>query len=79
MSMGVFIRLGVYSYRAVWYPIYRGMRDRGARVPACRFEPTCSEYAIRASRLYPWHVAMRKICGRLLRCRRGGGGGVDYP
>jgi putative membrane protein insertion efficiency factor len=45
--------------------------------PACRFEPTCSEYAIGALKIYRPMPALRKICGRLLRCRPGGDSGYD--
>ncbi|MDA1195864.1 MAG: membrane protein insertion efficiency factor YidD [Planctomycetota bacterium] len=44
---------------------------------ACRFEPTCSAYAVEA---VTRHGAWRGVwltCGRLLRCRPGGGGGSD--
>ena len=45
--------------------------------PACRFEPTCSEYAISALESYGPIRALVKICGRLLRCRPGGDSGYD--
>lgn len=45
--------------------------------PRCRFEPSCSEYAIRAlERFGPWrgsYLAMRRI----LRCHPWGGTGYD--
>lgn len=58
----------VHLYRATLKPLLP---------PACRFEPSCSAYALEAVRLYGavrggW-LALR----RLLRCRPGGGGGPD--
>lgn len=44
---------------------------------ACRFEPSCSEYAIKAVKIHkPW-MAVRLIVGRILRCRPGGEWGFD--
>ncbi len=45
--------------------------------PACRFEPTCSEYAIKALEKYGPIRALVKIVGRLFRCRPGGDSGYD--
>ncbi len=36
--------------------------------PACRFNPTCSEYAILALRKYKLLTAFSKIIIRILRC-----------
>ena len=44
---------------------------------ACRFEPTCSEYAKNALESYRPIEALVQIFGRLLRCRPGGGSGYD--
>jgi len=69
----------VSLYRTVWYPIYAGMRDRGAAVPTCCFTPTCSEYARQALAKYPVLVAVKKIVRRLARCRPSAVGGYDPP
>ena len=46
---------------------------------ACRFEPTCSEYAQLAIIKYgPWRGGW-KAAGRLLRCNPFHPGGVDRP
>ena len=44
---------------------------------ACRFEPTCSQYAIEAIQKHgPWR-GIRLTAVRLWRCRPGGYGGFD--
>ena len=45
--------------------------------PACRFEPSCSHYAIGALRGHGAARALRLIARRLWRCRPGGGVGYD--
>ncbi len=47
--------------------------------PRCRFYPSCSRYAASCLQLYPFHVAMKKISCRLLRCHPWHPGGVDMP
>ena len=44
---------------------------------ACRFEPTCSVYAMEAVRTHGAWRGGRLMISRLLRCRPGGGGGYD--
>jgi putative membrane protein insertion efficiency factor len=44
---------------------------------ACRFTPTCSQYAAEAIRRHGALRGMRLAAGRVLRCRPGGGGGED--
>lgn len=45
--------------------------------PACRFEPSCSHYAVDALRLYgPWRGSAL-TARRISRCRPGGGQGYD--
>lgn len=45
--------------------------------PACRFEPSCSTYALEAIRVHgAWRGMGLALC-RLGRCRPGGGGGHD--
>jgi hypothetical protein len=46
---------------------------------ACRFTPTCSEYARDAILLYgPWRGGCKAV-GRLLRCHPFHPGGIDLP
>jgi putative membrane protein insertion efficiency factor len=45
--------------------------------PVCRFEPTCSRYALEALRRHGAWRGSRLTLARLLRCRPGGGGGPD--
>lgn len=44
---------------------------------ACRFEPTCSEYAVQAIRARGPLRGTWLTLTRLARCRPGGGGGHD--
>jgi putative membrane protein insertion efficiency factor len=45
--------------------------------PACRFTPTCSEYASEAIGRYGVLRGVRKACMRLLRCHPFSRGGWD--
>jgi putative membrane protein insertion efficiency factor len=45
--------------------------------PACRFEPTCSEYAHQALAIYGLGRGLHLTLRRLLRCRPFGGWGYD--
>ena len=47
--------------------------------PACRFYPTCSEYAIQAIAFYGPIRGVGKAFWRLLRCHPLSRGGVDLP
>lgn len=44
---------------------------------ACRFQPSCSEYAVEALHKHSWHKAIPLIFHRLLKCRPGGPVGYD--
>ena len=48
-------------------------------LPACRFYPSCSEYAIQAIRHYGVGRGLAKAVWRLLRCNPLSRGGVDLP
>lgn len=45
--------------------------------PACRFTPTCSEYALEAFRKYGPFKGMYLTVRRILRCHPWGGSGYD--
>jgi len=45
--------------------------------PACRYVPTCSEYAMEAVERYGVALGMAKTIWRLLRCHPWAKGGVD--
>lgn len=45
--------------------------------PACRFTPTCSEYAVEALQKYGPFKGSWLAIRRVLRCRPGGGSGYD--
>ena len=45
--------------------------------PACRFHPTCSNYAYQAISRYGLHKGLYLVVKRLLRCHPFAPGGVD--
>ena len=45
--------------------------------PSCRFQPTCSAYAMEAVKKHGVVKGLWLTTTRLLRCRPGGGGGYD--
>lgn len=55
-------------YRVVLSPVIGGQ---------CRFEPTCSVYALEAYRLYGPIVGTRMMVGRICRCHPWNKGGFD--
>jgi putative membrane protein insertion efficiency factor len=62
------LRLPIHLYRLLispWLP------------PMCRFEPTCSAYALEALRTHPVHRALWLIVWRLWRCQPFYPGGYD--
>lgn len=58
----------ILVYRAVLSPILGGQ---------CRFEPTCSRYALEAYRLWGPVKGTRLTVGRVLRCHPLSRGGLD--
>ncbi|NPV29389.1 MAG: membrane protein insertion efficiency factor YidD [Firmicutes bacterium] len=46
-------------------------------LPRCRYEPTCSHYAIQAVRRYGAGRGLALALSRVLRCHPWGGGGYD--
>lgn len=44
---------------------------------ACRFEPSCSEYAVEALKTHSPLYAIKLIALRILKCRPGGAHGFD--
>jgi putative membrane protein insertion efficiency factor len=59
---------GVALYRVVLSPLMGG---------ACRFTPSCSEYAVQALRRHGGVKGFRLATARILRCRPGKPGGED--
>ncbi|MBM94106.1 MAG: membrane protein insertion efficiency factor YidD [Legionellales bacterium] len=47
--------------------------------PCCRFHPSCSEYALDVLNHQRLHRALYLIFKRIVRCRPGGGSGLDWP
>ncbi|MDR2728811.1 MAG: membrane protein insertion efficiency factor YidD [Chitinispirillales bacterium] len=43
----------------------------------CKFEPSCSRYAVEAIRGLPLHIAVIKIIWRVIRCNPFSKGGFD--
>ena len=60
----------VWFYRRFISPIFP---------PTCRFEPSCSEYAVQALRKYGLVRGLGKAIWRVLRCNPWGGSGYDPP
>lgn len=64
----VFLILFVGAYRTL------GTNHLGG---ACRFTPSCSEYAVEVIHEHNFFTAIYLIIRRILKCRPGGGFGVD--
>lgn len=64
----LFLLCLVYFYRIVLRP-HLG--------PACRYTPSCSEYAVQALRSLPLRKALPLVVKRIGNCRPGGGCGYD--
>jgi putative membrane protein insertion efficiency factor len=62
----------VAAYRWLISPLLMAMVG-----PACRFEPTCSEYAHQALAIHGLGRGLYLTLRRLLRCRPKGGWGYD--
>lgn len=64
------LALPIVGYRRLISPLLR---------PACRFEPSCSTYALWALQTHqPWSAAAL-VGWRLLRCQPFCAGGIDWP
>lgn len=73
LEIGRIVVLGlVMIYRALISPILAAVIG-----PACRFRPTCSEYAYDAVRRHGVARGGWMTMRRLARCRPGGGWGYD--
>jgi len=68
----------VAAYRFVFSPILHSMqRTLTGSAGACRFQPTCSEYAMLALRRHGTAHGARLALGRVLRCHPFASGGFD--
>jgi putative membrane protein insertion efficiency factor len=47
--------------------------------PSCRFEPSCSQYAVEAVRKYGLAAGLLRTVGRIARCHPWHPGGYDPP
>lgn len=66
--IATFLILGVRAYQVVLSPLFRG---------CCRFEPSCSNYAIEAVKTHGAVKGFILACWRLLRCHPYGSYGYD--
>lgn len=64
----------IHGYRWILSPLKVALAGPGAR---CRFEPSCSEYALEAVRRHGAFHGGRLAVGRLARCHPWGGCGCD--
>jgi putative membrane protein insertion efficiency factor len=64
----------IQVYRWVLSPLKVALAGPAAR---CRFEPSCSEYALEAVRLHGAYHGARLALGRVARCHPWGGCGCD--
>jgi len=64
------IRVGFYLYKGCIAQFIVG---------SCRYYPSCSEYCVLCIERYGILRGGGRAVRRLVRCRPGGGGGVDYP
>jgi putative membrane protein insertion efficiency factor len=65
----------LYFYRFLISPVMHLLL--GPLGCGCRFEPTCSRYAIKALKIHPLHRALWLIIRRVSRCHPWGGEGYD--
>ena len=65
---------GVRFYQLTLSPLKQSLLGPGA---GCRFQPTCSAYAIECFRKLPLGKALFYSVRRLLRCQPWGGSGYD--
>ncbi|WP_449674897.1 membrane protein insertion efficiency factor YidD [Eggerthellaceae bacterium PR-HUZ602407-17] len=61
-------QLCIRAYQLILSPLFSG---------CCRFEPTCSQYALEAFKKFSFLKACYLTIRRILRCRPGGGHGYD--
>ncbi len=64
----------IQLYRWVVSPLKVALAGPAAR---CRYEPSCSEYALQAVRLHGAFHGVRLTLGRVARCHPWGGCGCD--
>jgi len=65
----------IHLYRILLSPVLHLLT--GAVGGGCRFQPTCSRYALEALKIHPPHKALALIVRRVGRCHPWGGEGYD--
>ncbi|MCB0335046.1 MAG: membrane protein insertion efficiency factor YidD [Bdellovibrionales bacterium] len=71
-----FLDICFFLYRFILSPALHVLTGKQA---ACRFHPSCSEYARICLKEYPLGLALWFSLKRFLRCNPWCTGGVDYP
>ncbi|MEO0102354.1 MAG: membrane protein insertion efficiency factor YidD [candidate division WOR-3 bacterium] len=64
------LNCAIYLYRKIISPFLP---------PACRFYPSCSEYALRALKEYGPSKGIVLTILRIIRCQPFSSGGIDFP
>lgn len=73
-AAAAFFRAGIRFYQIALRPVLKAVAGPSA---GCRYEPTCSHYALQAIEVHgPWRGARLSI-SRILRCHPWGGSGYD--
>jgi putative membrane protein insertion efficiency factor len=67
----------VHVYRFVLRPLLSGLSPGVPGTPVCKYEPSCSQYALDVLRGYGLIRGCVLIVWRLLRCNPWSHGGVD--
>jgi len=65
----------IHAYRLLVSPVLHLLT--GVLGGGCRFQPTCSRYALDALHTHPLYRALPLILWRILRCNPWGGSGYD--
>ena len=66
------------KYLCIWLiRFYRRFLSKLKREPTCRFQPTCSAYALEAFRKRGFIIGMILTVGRISRCNPFGAAGYD--
>ena len=69
----------IKAYQRIWHPIYQGISDKMGWDSICKFNPSCSQYAIACFYKYSFLLALRKTVCRIKRCDKNTVGGFDPP
>lgn len=76
-TVSALLAVALIAYQRVGSPFLHALSHTLMPFAGCRFQPTCSAYALAALRRFPLHVACLLIGKRLLRCHPFSSGGAD--